>query len=615
MIVDRMIGHNFQTGLRVAAVILGGFWTGGAGADSVPQPVPAHGIAMYGTPALPHDFVSLPYVRQDAPKGGRIVFGETGGFDSLNPYILKGRAPAAVATYTVETLMGRSWDEPFTLYGLLAENVTTDSARSYAEFTLRPQARFADGSPVTVADVIWSHETLGTKGLPRYLGVYKAVSKVTQTGPLSVRFDFSEPNRELPLLLGLRPVLKAAQWQGRDFAASGLEPPLGSGPYVVADHEPGRHLTLRRNPDWWARDLPLMRGQHNFDELRFEYFADGTAVFEAFKAGILTTYREPAPTRWLTGYDFPAVTSGDVVKSEVAYGAPSGMMGLAMNTRRAVFADWRVREAMVQAFNFEFVNATLNAGAEPRIQSYFSNSALGMRPGPADGAEAALLAPFAATLPPGTLDGIALPVSDGSEANRRGLRRATDLLAQAGWTPQGGVMRNPQGQSLDFEVLLPQGASDLRAATAIFAASLNRIGIKVRITMVDSAQYTARTNDYDFDMTPMTRAMSLSPGAEQRLYWGRAGVTQPGTRNWPGVDDPAVEAMIDTMLAATDLDGFTAAARALDRVLMAGRYVIPFWYADRARIAHDRRLRFPADRLSLYGAWQGFQPEIWWYQD
>jgi peptide/nickel transport system substrate-binding protein len=602
----------------LAALALGlaaaGAGAGGGLADPAAEG-PAHAISMYGTPALPPDFVSLPQVNPDAPAGGRIVFGELGGFDSLNPYILRGRAPWGVAAFTVETLMGRAWDEPFTLYGLLAESVQTDAARSWVEFTLRPEARFADGSPVTVEDVIWSHDILASSGSPRYRAASAAVASVRQTGPRSVRFDLVAPDREMPLLLGLRPVLQKAQWEGRDFAASGLVAPVGSGPYVVAAHEPGRYIRFRRNPDWWGRDLAFNRGQHNIDELWFEYFADAGAMFEAFKAGEITTFRETSASRWLTGYDFPALRRGEVVKSEIPHRRPSGMIGLALNTRRAPLDDWRVREALLHSFNFEFVNATVNAGLEPRIASHFSNSDLGMRPGPATGAVRDLLAPFAADLPPGALEGYALPVSDGSEANRAGLRRAVALLAEAGWTPVDGRMRNDQGTALALEVLLPQGAADLRAAVTIWAAALERIGIELRITTVDSAQYTLRTNDYAFDITPMTRAMSLSPGTEQRLYWGREGVTLPGTRNWPGVDSPAVEAMIDAMLTAETTEAFQAAVRALDRALMAGRYVIPLWFADRGRIAHDARLRYPADRLPAYGDWQGFQPEVWWWQE
>jgi peptide/nickel transport system substrate-binding protein len=601
--------------VTVAVAIVAALAAPGIGrADSHQVAAPAHGIAMYGEPALPQGFDALPQVNPDAPRGGRIVFGETGGFDSLNPFVLKGRAPWGVSSFTVETLMGRAWDEPFTLYGLLAESVRTDPERRFVEFTLRPEARFADGSPVTVADVLWSFETLGTVGHPRYHAAWARVAGVEQTGPRSLRFDFTEPDRELPLILGLRPVLQAAQWRDRDFAAGGLTAPVGSGPYAVDRFEPGRFVSFRRRDDWWAADLPLMRGQHNFDTLRFEYFADANAMWEAFKAGVLTTFRETSATRWATGYDFPAATDGRIVRSEIPHGRPSGMFGLAFNTRRALLADWRIREALIQSFNFEFVNATLNGGTEPRIRSYFSNSALGLVPGEAQGAVRALLEPFAASLPPGAIEGYDLPVTDGAEANRPGQRAALRLLEEAGWTIVDGTMRNAAGDRFALELLLQQGSADQRAVATIWAAALERLGIALRVTSVDAAQYTARTNAYEFDITPMLRAMSLSPGYEQRLYWGRDGVTTPGTRNLPGVDNPAVEAMIDRLLTSADPADFVAAAQALDRALMAGRYVIPLWFSDRGRIAHDARLRFPR-RVAVYGDWQGFQPEVWWWQD
>ncbi|HEX9857273.1 MAG TPA: extracellular solute-binding protein, partial [Paracoccaceae bacterium] len=369
---------------------------------------------MYGDPALPPDFVSLPYANPDAPKGGRIVFGESGGFDSLNPYIVKGSAPFNLGLLTVETLMGRSYDEPFTLYGVLAESVETDPARTWVEFTLRPEARFSDGAAVTVEDVIWSFEKLGTEGSPRYAGAWAKIGKAEITGPRSVRFTFNTEDRELPLILGLRPILQKAQWEGRDFTASTLEAPIGSGPYVVAAFEPGRFLTLRKNPDWWGKDLPFYRGQHNFDEVRFDYFGDGGVVFEAFKAGEISSWREVNAAKWLTNYSFPAVRAGEVVKSEIPHGRPSGIEGLAFNTRREMFADWRVREALIQAFNFELINTTITGGTQPRIASYFSNSELGMGSGPANGRVKELLEPFAADLPPGALEGYALPVSDGT---------------------------------------------------------------------------------------------------------------------------------------------------------------------------------------------------------
>ena len=574
-----------------------------------------HGIAMYGAPALPPDFVSLPYANPDAPKGGRIVFGESGGFDSLNPFILKGNAPAGVSALTVETLMGRSYDEPFALYGLLAESVETDEARSFVAFTLREGARFSDGSPVTPEDVLWSFETLGTQGSPRYASAWAKIAKAEKTGPRTVRFTFNTEDRELPLILGLRPILKKAQWEGKDFTVSSLDAIIGSGPYVIGPFEPGRYITYVKNPDWWGADLPFNRGQHNVDEVRYDYFGDGGVVFEAFKAGDITSYREANPAAWASNYAFPAVQSGDVVLAEIPHQRPSGIDGFVFNTRREIFADWRVREALIQAFNFEFINQTMTGGVQPRIESYFSNSVLGMTPGtPAEGREEALLAPFADSLLPGALEGYALPVSDGSEANRAGIREATRLLEEAGWTVKDGVLTNAAGTPFAFDILLVQGEDDMLSIANIYIEALKRLGIAVTVTSVDSAQYKERTNDYDFDMTHYIRSLSLSPGNEQTLYWGSAGVTEPGTRNWMGMNSPAAEAMIQTLLTATDPQEFTAATRALDRVLTSGRYVVPIWYSDVSRIAHAKQLRYP-DRLPLYGDWLGFQPDVWWYQE
>jgi peptide/nickel transport system substrate-binding protein len=572
---------------------------------------------MYGDPALPPDFVALPYANPDAPKGGRIVFGESGGFDSMNPYIVKGIAPYPLGAMTVETLLGRSFDEPFTLYGVLAESVDTDEARTYAEFTLREEARFSDGSPVTVEDVIWSFEKLGTPGqaLPRYVGAWAKIGKTEQTGPRSVRFTFNTPDRELPLILGLRPILKKAQWEGRDFTATTLEPPIGSGPYVVGAFEPGRYVSFRKNPDWWGKDLPFYRGQHNLDEVRYDYFGGSGVVFEAFKAGEVTSYRETNPAKWAVNYNFPAVASGDVVLSEIPHARPSGMQGLVFNTRRPMFADWRVREALIQAFNFEQINSTITGGVEPRITSYFSNSTLAMEPGvPATGRVAELLAPFAADLPPGTLEGYALPVSDGSVSNRRGLREATRLLADAGWVIDNGVLKDAEGKPFTIEILLTQGQDEIISVASIYVEALKRLGIAARITTVDAAQYKERSTAFDFDMTHFVRSMSLSPGNEQILYWAAKNADEPGSRNTMGAKSPAAEAMIATMLNAKTPEDFAAATQALDRVLTAGRYVIPMWYSKVSRLAHSKHLKFPA-HLPIYGDWPGFQPEVWWYED
>jgi peptide/nickel transport system substrate-binding protein len=574
----------------------------------------SHGIAMYGNPALPKDFVSLPYANPAAPKGGKVVFGNTGGFDTLNPFAQKGTPPWQLRFWGYESLMGRSWDEAFSLYGLLAESVNVAEDRSWVEFTLRDEARFSDGSPVTVEDVIWSYELLGTQGHLRYRGFWNKVSEIRQTGSKSLRISFNTKDRELALIAGMRPILQKAQWQGKDFAASGLsEAPIGTGPYVIESFEAGRQVTLRRNPDYWGKDLPFRVGTQNFDQLRIDFFGDQTVLFEAFKAGELTSFREFNADKWDSAYGFAAVTEGRIVKSEIPHQRPSGMTGLAFNTRRAPFDDWRVREAFLLAFNFEYINETITGGAQPRITSYFSNSDLGLRPGPAIGRVAAYLAPFAETLPPGTLEGYALPQSDGTKRNRKNLRKAMDLLAEAGWTVEDGVLRNARGQALNLTVLLRQGDSEMKTVIEIYARALERLGVSLTPDLVDNAQYVGRQAEFDFDLTRVRRELSLSPGNEQRLYWGAQGAHQPGSRNLMGISSPAVDAMIDHMLTVEDPADFIAATRALDRVLTAGRYVIPIWSFDKGRIAHAKELRFPKT-LPVYGDRTGFMPDVWWYQ-
>ncbi len=591
------------------AVILSTVMQGIAHAES------AHGIAMYGDPALPPDFVSLPYANPDAPKGGRIVFGEPGGFDSLNPHILKGNYPWGVRAHVFESLMGRNWDEPFTLYGLLAESVDTGPNREWVSFTLRPEARFSDGTPVTVADVLWSFETLGTQGHPRYHGAWAKVAEARATGPRTVRFDFNEDDRELPLILGLGPILQKAQWEGKDFAQSGLTVPIGTSPYVINSFEPGRYLSLTRNPDYWGNDLPFNRGRNNLDEIRYEFFGDGDVVFESFRGGLVTSIRETNAAKWDTAYDFPAVANGQIVKSEIPHKRPSGMKGLVFNTRRPIFADWRVRDALIYAFNYEFVAATLTGSNDPRIASYFSNAPLGMRPGPADARVHALLAPFADELTPDALDAYALPVSNGRESNRKNLRIALAQLEAAGWAvADDGVLRDADGTAFTFEILINQGATEIGQIVDIYVEALKRLGITPTITAIDSAQFNERKSTFNFDMTYFRVDLSLSPGNEQTLYWGAASADAPGARNLMGVKSKAIDTMIHTMLSAKSQDDFVAATRALDRALTTGRYVIPFWYSSISRIAHSAQLKYPTT-IPLYGDWIGFQPDVWWFED
>ncbi|UWQ21163.1 extracellular solute-binding protein [Jannaschia sp. W003] len=597
--------------LRGAA--LGAALAGGALADS-------HGIALYGEPALPADYAHLPHVNPDAPKGGRFADGQVGSFDSLNPHILAGRVPWQLRFIAYESLLGRSYDEPFTLYGVLAEAVEVDEDATAITFTLNPDARFSDGTPITVDDVIWSWNILGQEGANgRYRSAFDRVTAVEPVGERGVRFEIDAPDRELLMTLGLRPIMKKAQWEGREeafFKSGTTEWPIASAPYEITDVDAGRYVELSRDEDYWGADLPFRRGTDNVDTIRMEFFGDATAHFEAFKAGELTTMRETNAAKWARDYDFPAVQRGDVVLSEIPHQRPSGMTGLVMNTRRAPFDDWRVRQALIEAFNFEYINGVLNDGANPRITSYFSNSPLGMEAGPASGRVAELLEPYADQLLPGTLEGYELPASAGEASDRGGLRRATKLLEEAGYTiGDGGRLRDPDGAVVTFEILLSQGSSEVQSVVDIYTEALERIGIEPTVATADSAQYKERLTDYDFDMTWYSWGLSLSPGTEQRLYWGADGVETPGSRNMMGTDDPVIEAMVDAMLQSETREDYLAAVKALDRVLTAGRYVIPAWHNPISYIAHDADFRFREDRLPIYGDWIGFQPDVWWFAE
>jgi len=605
-----LISPQLTGALAAMALVCMGF--GPAGAQ------PRHAIAMYGAPALGPDYTALPYANPEAPKGGRVTTANVGGFDSLNPFAPKGAPPWQLRALAYESLLGRSWDEPFTLYGLLAETVEVDAARTWVEFTLNPAAAFSDSSPVTAEDVIWSFETLGTRGHLRYRDFWTRISDISSPGPGKIRIEFDTsdgaPDRDLVMLAGLRPILKKSQWEDRVFEDGAIDDiPIGTAPYAVDSYQVGRQVILKRNPDYWGKDLPFRRGTNNFDEIRIDFYGDDAVMKEAFKAGEISYIREFNAERWEELATLPAVERGDIVRSVIPSGQPSGISGFVMNTRNPPLDDWRVRQALIDAFNFEYINDTLTGGRQPRITSYFSGSELAMRPGPAPEGEAALLAPFAGSLLPGTLEGYVLPASDGSKRNRDNIRAAADLLAEAGWQVEGGVLQKG-GRPMVLTVVLQQDAL-VQQATAmmdIYARALDRLGITLDVQSVDSAQYTVREANYDFDLTYIRRSLSLSPGAEQYFYWGAAGADQPGSRNLMGMNSPAAEAMIRAMLAATEHDDFVTAVRALDRVLISGRYVIPIHQYSEGRIAHDARLTYPEGRLPLYGDGVGFLPEVWW---
>ena len=567
-----------------------------------------HAIAMHGAPAWPEGFSRVPYANPTAPKGGRLVQGVLGTFDSLNPLIVKGIAPPSIRGYVVESLMARGYDEPFTLYGLIARKVETDAQRSYVTFHLDPAAKFSDGKPVTPEDVIFSWQLLREKGRPNHRTYYAKVAKAEALGEQAVRFDLSGSNdRELALILGLMPVLAKHAVKPELFEETSFQAPLGSGPYIVSEVDPGKSVTLKRNPNYWGRDLPINRGLWNFDEVRFDYYREANSHLEAFKRGLYDMRIEHDPGRWQTAYDFAAVREGRVVKEALPTGVPKASSYYVFNTRRAVFSDIRVREAISLLFDFEWINHGYFFDLYRRSASFFDDSELSSHGRPADQRERALLAPFADAVRADVLDGTwSPPVSDGSGRDRATLKRALDLLAAAGYELRGTeLVGRKSGRQLTFEILVT--ARDEERLALLFSQSLKRAGIAARVRIVDAVQYEGRRLSYDFDMIENRWDQSLSPGNEQAFYWGSAAADQPGTRNYMGVKSAAVDAMIAALLKAEDHGDFVAAVRALDRVLISGFYVIPLFYPPAQWIARWTTVGRPAT-TSLYG----YLPETWW---
>ena len=537
---------------------------------------PKHGIAMHGEPGLPADFQSLPYVNPDAPQGGEFRQALTGSFDSVNPFIVKGSAAYGVRTYAFESLMGRNWSEPFSLYGLLAEDIDVSDDRMIFTFKIRPEARWSDGKPLTAADVVFSMETLRDKGRPNFKNSYSKVTKVETPDERTVTFTQEVGDRELPLIIGVMPILPKHFWDGKDFATSTLDPIVGSGPYMMADIKPGETIVYKKNPDYWGKGLPVVRGLWNFDTLKFDYYKDANATFEAFKSGQSDVRVEDDPTRWATGYDFPAAKDGKVVLEKIEQRSPAPASGLVFNTRRKLFEDVRVREALVMAFDFEWANANLFSNGYRRTYGYFSGSELSSQGKKAGDKELAVLGDVAKTMRPDMLDGsYALPVSDGSGRDRKMLKKAVDLLAEAGWTITDAGLVNAAGEAFAFTISVQNPAQEKIALH--YQRTLQNIGIKAEVRVVDSAQFAAIQTSYDYDMIPVTWFNSHSPGNEQKLYFGSSGRTTEGTRNYPGIADPNVDRVIDAMLTATAKEDFQAAARAEDRLLVAGFYIVPFY--------------------------------------
>jgi len=567
-----------------------------------------HGLAMHGEAALPENFDHLPYAEAAAPKRGQFVQGILGTFDSLNPLIVKGIAPSFIRGYVVESLLARNYDEPFTLYGLVAEAVETDAERSYVTFRVNPSARFSDGKPITAEDVLFSWRLMRDKGRPNLRSYYLKVDKAEIVGPRDVRFDLAGTNdRELPLILGLMPVLAQHATAPEKFDETSFHAPLGSGPYQVSAVDPGRSFTLKRDPNYWGRDLPINRGVWNFEGIRFEYYREANAHMEAFKRGLYDLRNELDPTRWHTGYDFPAVRDGLVIKEALPTRAPKASSYFVFNTRRDMFGDVRVREALASLFDFEWINHSYFFDLYRRTAGYFDGSELSAHGRPADAREKALLAPFPDVVRADVLDGTwSPPASDGSGRDRRMLKRALDLMDAAGYQLRGTrLVDRKSGAQFSFEILVKE-RDDERLAL-LFSQSLQRAGIQARVRVVDPVQYEGRRLNYDFDMIKNVYDQSLSPGNEQAYYWGSAAADEPGTRNYMGIKSAAVDAMIAALLQARAREDFVAAVRALDRLLISGFYTIPLFHLPDQWIARWDRIARPKE-ISLYG----YLPETWW---
>ena len=565
---------------------------------------PKHGIAMQGEPALPADFSHFPSANPDAPKGGAYREALVGSFDSVNPFIIRGQAVWGARDLVFESLMMRSRDEPFTLYSHIAETVDVNDERTEVTFRLNPTARFSDGEPILADDVVYSLQTLRDHGRPNHRTYYAKVRKMETPDDRTIRMELEPGDRELVLILGLMPVLPKHLFETRDFEQTTLEKLVGSGPYVFDKIDPGDHVIYRRNPDYWAKDLPSARGQFNFDTIRYDYYRDMQGAFEAFKKGDAMLRFETDASRWSVGY--ADLKGQPVTLEEVATGLPNPAWSLVFNTRRPVFADKRVREALIETFDFKWINDNLFHSKMQRTEGFFSGSALSAIGRPATPGEREMLKRAGAEVRPEILEGsYRLPVSNGSGRDRKNLRKALKLLNDAGWKASNGQMVDAQGQPLSFEIAVASRQQE-RIALA-WQRMLRVIGVGMDIRQVDSAQFQRRLNTYDYDMIPFTWYNSLSPGNEQSFYWGSAGRTQEGTRNYMGANDPAIDKMIVELLGARDKASFEDAARGLDRLLLEGHYVLQLFHAPGQWVARWNKVQRPA-MPSLYG----FRPETGW---
>lgn len=553
---------------------------------------PKHAQTLYDEPPkYPANFKHFDYVNPDAPKGGTLRQAGFGGFDSLNPFINKG-VPADDIGMIYDTLTRHGLDEPFTEYGLLAEKIEKAPDNAWVRFYLRPEARFHDGQPVTAEDVKFSFDTLMSKGAPMYRGYYADVEKVEVESPQRVRFVFKQAgNRELPLIVGQLPVLPKHWWAERDFSKGNLDVPLGSGPYKVADVQAGRSIRYERVKDWWGKDLPVNRGFYNFDTLEIDYYRDNTVALEALKAGQFDYWLETSAKNWATAYNTPAVANGQLIKEEIANHNPTGMQGFIFNTRRPLFTDRRVREALGLLFDYEWANRQLFNGAYTRTRSYFDNSELASI-GLPSADELKLLEPLRAQIPPQVFtDEYHPPVTDGSGIIREQQRRAYQLLQEAGWRVDGDQMLDSTGKPVSFEFLLAQ--TEFERVLLPFKRNLADLGIELVIRRVDVSQYINRLRSRDFDLIVGGFGQSNSPGNEQREYWHSSSADNPGSRNFIGLKDPAVDSLVEGLIKADSRQSLITHTRALDRVLLWGHYVVPNWHIKTWRVAYWNRFEHP----------------------
>ena len=569
---------------------------------------PQHGISMHGTPKYEADFFAFDYVNPEAPKKGTLSQGAIGMFDTFNPYVINGIAPAGVGLMH-DTLMKQSLDEPFSLYGLIARTIDVPDDRSWVAFEINPDATFSDGSKITPADVIFSFEILRDKGLPTYRYYYGDVDKVYQEGDNRVVFKFKEGvnNRELPLILGELPILSKSYWQDRDFTKTSLDIPVVSGAYVVDSFDPAKFIEYRLNPNYWAMDLNVNRGQNNFEKIKYDYYRDATVMSEAFKAGAIDIRQENEAKKWAALKNEPAILEGRLKQKEFAHQLPSGMQGFVFNLRRPIFADAKVREALSYAFDFSWANQNLFHGLYKRTTSYFDNSYLKSPPLPTPD-ELKLLAPYRAELPQDLFNTAFMVPSNDSGKMRHNLKTALDLLAQSGWTVQNGVLQNALGDLFEFEILLDAPSAPMWERVLLpFVGQLKRLGIKARIATVDVIQYKNRLDAFDYDMIVSVWGQSLSPGNEQRYYWGSEAADSKGSMNYAGVKDPVIDALIDKVISATTAEELTTATHALDRVLLWSYLVVPHWHTPVLRYVYWDKFEMPKG-IPM----KGISPLTWW---